>query len=391
MTIDHSYFDIAPDRRNSNSYKWDVEEVGPDVIPLWVADMDFRVAPPVIEALRAKVEHGVFGYTYVPQPYYDAVKKWFQTRHDWTIRPEHIIYTIGVVPAISAIIKAVCQPGDKVIVQTPAYNCFFSSIRNNDCILAANPLLRAEDGSYSIDFDGLEELAADPRAKIMILCNPHNPTGRVWTREELLRIADICARNGVLVLSDEIHCELVYPGYKYTPYASLGEDVAKNSVVCISASKAFNIAGLQIANIVAPDPELRARIDKAININEVCDVNPFGVVATIAAYNESAPWLDALVDYLNDNRRMTVEFFRQNLPDYPVTNPEATYLLWIDCRKTALSSAQIIERLRTDAKVLLSPGEIYHGEGYIRLNMACPRQRLQQALRRIASVLNALV
>lgn len=388
--MNSSYFDRTPDRRGSNSYKWDVDDAPEDVLPMWVADMDFRVAPAIIDALSRKVEHGVFGYTYVPEDYYKAVEYWFRVRHGWTLDPRHIIYTIGVVPAISAIIKAVCAPGDKVIVQTPAYNCFFSSIRNNDCQLAANPLLRAADGTYSIDFDGLENLASDPRAKIMILCNPHNPTGRVWTHSELMRIADICGRNGVLVLSDEIHCELVYPGHRYIPYASLGEEIARNSVVCVSASKAFNIAGLQIANIVAPDPQLRAHIDKAININEVCDVNPFGVVATVAAYNESGWWLDALVEYLDGNRRMAVDFFRRYLPAYSVTDPEATYLLWIDCRNTGLSSAEIIVRLKNEAHVLLSPGEIYHGEGFIRLNMACPRERLELALRRIEPVLRQL-
>lgn len=388
--MNSSYFDRTPDRRGSNSYKWDVDDDPEGVLPMWVADMDFRVAPAIIDALSRKVEHGVFGYTYVPEGYYKAVEHWSRVRHGWTLDPRHIIYTIGVVPAISAIIKAVCAPGDKVIVQTPAYNCFFSSIRNNDCQLAANPLLRAADGTYSIDFDGLENLASDPRAKIMILCNPHNPTGRVWTHSELMRIADICGRNGVLVLSDEIHCELVYPGHRYIPYASLGEEIARNSVVCVSASKAFNIAGLQIANIVAPDPQLRARIDKAININEVCDVNPFGVVATVAAYNESGWWLDALVEYLDGNRRMAVDFFRRYLPAYSVTDPEATYLLWIDCRNTGLSSAEIIVRLKNEAHVLLSPGEIYHGEGFIRLNMACPRERLELALRRIEPVLRQL-
>lgn len=390
MNVDNGYFDDAPDRRGSNSYKWDIDAPA-DVIPLWVADMDFRVAPPIIEALESRVKHGIFGYTHVPAQYYQAVEHWFSRRHGWTINGNHIIYTIGVVPAISAILKAVCIPGDKVIVQTPAYNCFFSSIRNNECELAANPLIRHTDGNYSIDFDGLEKLAADPRAKVMILCNPHNPTGRVWTEDELRRIARICFDNNVLVLSDEIHCELVYPGHKYIPFASLGEEYAAKSVSCISASKAFNIAGLQIANIVADDDNLRARIDKAININEVCDVNPFGVAATIAAYDRSEPWLEALVDYLDQNRKMTVAFFRDKLPAYPVTDPEATYLLWIDCRATGLKSAEIIDILEKEARVLLSPGEIYHGEGYIRLNMACPNARLTEALRRMQPVLARLV
>ncbi len=385
-----SMFDQAPERRGTGSYKWD-HDMPEGTLPLWVADMDFRVAEPIMDALRRRVEHGVFGYTAVGQEYYGAVTGWFARRHGWNINPAHIIYTIGVVPAVSAIIKAVCAPGDKVILQTPAYNCFFSSIRNNDCELAANPLIRHADGSYSIDFDGLEALASDPRAKVMILCNPHNPTGRVWTPEELRRVGEICFRNDVLVLSDDIHCELVYPGHRYTPFASLGAEFAQKSVTCISASKAFNIAGLQIANIVADDRLLRARIDKAININEVCDVNPFGVAATIAAYNESEPWLTGLIEYLAQNRREALDFFRTRLPEYPVTDPQATYLLWIDCRAAGLSSGKIVERLEQEARVLLSPGEIYHGEGFIRLNMACPRERLREALRRIEPVLKSLV
>lgn len=283
-------FDKTIDRRATNSYKWDSAPEG--VLPMWVADMDFRTAPAIIDALQKRVAHGIFGYTRVPDAYYDAVTSWFSRRHGWDIDREWIIYTSGVVPAVSAVIKALTVPGDKVIVQTPVYNCFFSSIRNNGCEIVSNPLRRAAD-TYEMDFDALERCAADPRAKVMLLCNPHNPAGRVWTPDELTRLGNICLRNGVTVVADEIHCELVYQGFKYTPFASLSDAFLHRSVTCVSPSKAFNIAGLQIANIVAFDNDLRSRIDKAININEVCDVNPFGVAATIAAYNEGEEWLNS--------------------------------------------------------------------------------------------------
>ncbi|MFK1889722.1 MalY/PatB family protein [Bacteroides fragilis] len=302
-------FDTIVPRRGTNSYKWDTPKEE-NVLPMWVADMDFRTAPAILEALQRRVAHGIFGYTKVPETYYDAVVRWFESRHRWQIDPRWIIYTSGVVPALSAIIKALTAPGDKVIVQTPAYNCFYSSIRNDGCELSANNLIY-RDGRYMIDFDDLAAKAADPKAKILLLCNPHNPVGRVWTPEELRHIGDICLRNGVFVVADEIHCELTYEGHDYTPFASLSERFQQNSVTCISPSKAFNLAGLQIANIVALDEEVRRRIDRAININEVCDVNPFGVIATIAAYNEGGEWLDALRKYLRGNYEYLCHFFRR--------------------------------------------------------------------------------
>lgn len=384
--MNRAYFDQAPERRDSGSYKWDSQ--APDVLPLWVADMDFRCAPAIIDALRRRVEHGVFGYTKVPGEYYRACIEWFEREHSWHFDADSVIYTSGVVPAISAIIKAMTQPGDKVIVQTPAYNCFYSSIRNNGCELSPNMLLRADDGSYTIDFDDLAVRAADCRAKVLILCNPHNPSGRVWTKDELRRVADICAANNVFVIADEIHCELTYNGSKYVPYGSLGADAMRNAAICLSASKAFNIAGLQIANIVAADADIRARIDRAININEVCDVNPFGVVATIAAYNESKEWLDDLRSYIWANYCLARDFFGEFLPAFKVTPMEGTYLMWIDITATGLSSEQVCERLVNEAKVRLAPGPDYGpgGEGFVRLNLACPRHTLFEALDRIASV-----
>lgn len=380
-------FDTIIPRRGTNSYKWDTPEEE-NVLPMWVADMDFRTAPAIVKALQKRVAHGVFGYTKVPETYYNAVIRWFESRHRWRIDPRWMIYTSGVVPALSAIIKALTAPGDKIIVQTPAYNCFYSSIRNDGCELSANNLVY-RDGRYSIDFDDLEAKAADPKAKILLLCNPHNPVGRVWTPEELRRIGDICLRNGVFVVADEIHCELTYEGHDYTPFASLSERFLQNSVTCLSPSKAFNLAGLQIANIIASDEEVRRRIDRAININEVCDVNPFGVIATIAAYNEGGGWLDALRKYLRRNYEYLCRFFAERLPQYPVLQLEGTYLVWIDCRALGIGSDATTLRLQEEQKLIVNSGTMYGpgGEGFIRLNIACPRALLTDGLERIARVL----
>lgn len=374
-------FDKTIDRRATNSYKWDSAPEG--VLPMWVADMDFRTAPAIIDALQKRVAHGIFGYTRVPDAYYDAVTSWFSRRHGWDIDREWIIYTSGVVPAVSAVIKALTVPGDKVIVQTPVYNCFFSSIRNNSCEIVSNPLRRTAD-TYEMDFDALERCAADPRAKVMLLCNPHNPAGRVWTPDELTRLGNICLRNGVTVVADEIHCELVYQGFKYTPFASLSDAFLHRSVTCVSPSKAFNIAGLQIANIVAFDNDLRSRIDKAININEVCDVNPFGVAATIAAYNEGEEWLNQLVDYLHGNYEAMAEFCRCELPEFPITRLEGTYLVWMDCSSLGMPSDALEHALLDDARLWLNAGTMYgaEGEGYMRWNIACPRSVMLDGLNR---------
>lgn len=374
-------FDKTIDRRATNSYKWDSAPEG--ALPMWVADMDFRTAPAIIDALQKRVAHGIFGYTRVPDAYYDAVTSWFSRRHGWDIDREWIIYTSGVVPAVSAVIKALTVPGDKVIVQTPVYNCFFSSIRNNGCEIVSNPLRRTAD-TYEMDFDALERCAADPRAKVMLLCNPHNPAGRVWTPDELTRLGNICLRNGVTVVADEIHCELVYQGFKYTPFASLSDAFLHRSVTCVSPSKAFNIAGLQIANIVAFDNDLRSRIDKAININEVCDVNPFGVAATIAAYNEGEEWLNQLVDYLHGNYEAMAEFCRRELPEFPITRLEGTYLVWMNCSSLGMPSDALEHALLDDARLWLNAGTMYgaEGEGYMRWNIACPRSVMLDGLNR---------
>lgn len=373
-------FDEIIPRRGTNSYKWD-SDADPEVLPMWVADMDFRTAPAVTEALTARASQGIFGYTRVPDSYYTAVSDWFASRHGWTFGASSVIYTSGVVPAISAIIKALTSPGDKVLVQTPVYNCFFSSIRNNGCAIDESPLIYSG-LTYTMDFEDLERRAADPAVKLLLLCNPHNPAGRVWTRDELVRIHDICRRHNVRVVSDEIHCELTMPGFVYTPYATVDSD----AIVCVSPSKAFNLAGLQIANIICPDGETRRLIDRAINDNEVCDVNPFGVIATEAAYRHGADWLAQLIGYIWKNYRFMQDFCRDALPALPLTRLEGTYLVWMDCRALPFTSDELERRLLTEARLWLNAGTMYGaaGEGFMRWNIACPRAVLAEGLNRFA-------
>lgn len=380
-------FDKIINRRHSGSYKWDA--VAEDVLPLWVADMDFEVAPAIKRALAERVEHGIFGYTQVDDSYYDAVISWFERRHGWTIRREWMIYTSGVVPAISCTIKALTLPGEKVLVQTPVYNCFFSSIRNQGCQIEENELVRKGD-TYVVDWDDFEARCADEKVTVFLLCNPHNPAGRVWTRAELERMGEICRRHHVRVISDEIHCELVMPGYTFTPFATVSEADRDNSVTFNSPSKNFNLAGLQIANIICSDEEMRRRIDRVINIYEVCDINPFGPVALKAAYNESEEWLDDLNRYLWDNYQLVKQDFAARLPKAEVIKLEGTYLTWVDIAALGMTADEATEKLLHEGRVFVSSGTLYGqkaGRNYLRLNLACPRAVLQQALDRIVEVL----
>lgn len=381
-------FDTVINRRGTNSYKWDIVKEE-DVIPLWVADMDFKAAPAILEALKKRVEHGVFGYTLVPDSYYEAIINWFARRHNWQIDRSWIIYTTGVVPAVSCAIKALTLPGEKVLIQTPNYNCFFSSIKNNGCEVAENELVRRGD-SYEVDFEDFERQCADEKTTVFLLCNPHNPAGRVWTKEELERMNDICLTHGVRVISDEIHCELVMPGHRFTPFAAISDACRDNSVVLNSPTKAFNIAGLQIANIICADPAMRRRIDRAVNINEVCDVNPFGVVALQAAYNESEEWLDSLNHYIWGNYLALKEFIAKELPRLEVARLEGTYLAWVDIKATGLTSDEAYEKLMKEGRVYVNSGTMYGrraGEGYLRINLACPRATLLEGLKRMGGVL----
>lgn len=366
------------ERRNTNCIKWDSDE-SRGLLPLWVADMDFKAAPPIIEALQRRLNHGVFGYEYVPQAYYDAISSWFSRRHGWQgITRAYIIYTTSVISAISAILKAMIQPGDGVVVQTPAYNCFFSCLENMECRLLASPLKVIKD-HYEVDWDQFEQQVR--QAKVFLLCNPHNPTGRVWTRSELEQMAAVCEQYGVFVISDEIHCEFTFPGVSYIPYATVAR--TKDYCVCTSPSKAFNLAGLHCANIFVPDAEVYARIDRAVNIHEVGEMNPFGVEALMAAYNESEQWLDELQQLIYSNYLFLCQFIEEQLPFFSVTKEEGTYLAWVNISASGLSAEDFCHRLAEQEKVLFNPAEMYGAAGYIRINLATSRENLTEALQRL--------
>jgi cystathionine beta-lyase len=381
-------FDELTERRGTHCVKWD-ESPNDEVIPLWVADMDFKAAPAILEAVDKRAKHGVFGYTVVEEDYYLAIISWFQRRHNWRIHREEILYTTGVVPAMSVAIKALTMPGEKVLILSPDYNCFFSSVRNNGCEVLETILKRVGD-TFEIDWEDFEAKCADEKTTVFLLCNPHNPCGRVWTAAELERMNTICLKYGVKVVSDEIHCELIMPGHKFQPFAAVSEACRLNSVILNSPSKSFNIAGLQTANIICSQPAWRRRLDRAININEVCDLNPFGPVALIAAYNESEDWIDALNSYLWDNYTVLCDFIDKNIPQWKVCRLEGTYLPWVDITAMGITSQALADRLMAEAKVWVNPGTMYgpqSGEGYIRLNIATQRSRLMEALQRIKNVI----
>ena len=384
-------FDTPVDRRGSGSYKWDS---CPDVLPMWVADMDFPAAPFIREALLRRVEHGVFGYTAVPESYYGAVIDWYRRRRGWEIDRSWIQYTSGVVPALSVVVKAFCKPGDKVLILNPAYNCFYSSIRNNGCVVEESRLVRRGD-SFIIDFEDFEERCADPEVKMFIACNPHNPSGRIWTPDELARMGVICRQHDVLVVSDEIHSEIEMPGHRYTPFASITRACQDCCITLCSPSKSFNTAGLQIANIICDNPEWRAKIDRAINDNEVCDVNPFGPVALEAAYTpEGEEWLRQLNAYIWQNYQLLRRTFAARLPELRVMELEGTYLAWVDCRALTArgtSTAEAEASLKENEKVWINGGAMYGAPDYMRINLACPRARLEEGLERIVCGLRRLL
>lgn len=383
------HFDEPIDRRGTSCVKWD-ESPSADVIPMWVADMDFPVAPAIHEAIKKRAEHSIFGYTIVEEDYYEAVISWFLRRHQWTIQREDILYTTGVIPAMSCAIKALTMPGEKVLILSPDYNCFFSSIRNNGCEVSETILVK--DGvSFVVDWEDFEQRCADEKTTVFLLCNPHNPTGRVWSKEELERMNTICMKYGVKVISDEIHGELIMPGYLFQPFATVNDACCQNSVILNSPSKSFNIAGLQTANIICSQPEWRRRIDRAINIHEVCDLNPFGPVALKAAYNESEEWIDELNQYLWDNYQALCQFFEKELPLCKVTQLEGTYLVWLDVTRYSNDVEKLCDDLLTRGKVWVNPGTMYgaeSGKGYIRINIACPRSRMMEGLERIKETIN---
>ena len=387
-------FDTPTERRGTGCVKWDAPIAGgapEDFIPLWVADMDFPTAPAIRRAVEKRAAQGIFGYTFIGESYYESIISWFRRRHGWNIERSEILYIPSVVPAVSVVIQALAMPGEQVLMLSPVYNCFFSSVRNSGCQVLECPLVYT-DRRYEVNWDAFEACCAQEKTTIFLLCNPHNPAGRIWSPEELARMNDICLRHGVKVVSDEIHCELVMPGHKFTPFAAVSNECRANTVVLNSPSKSFNTAGLMIANIICSNPEWRRRIDRIININELCDIGPFGPVALEAAYNEGEEWLDSLCGYIKGNYDFLCEFVARECPDVGVTRLEATYLAWIDVRGIVRSAStdSLAARILDEAHVKVASGTMYGsvtGEGFLRVNLATQRDRLAEALRRMAPLL----
>jgi cystathionine beta-lyase len=398
MSENNFNFDQVIDRTESNSAKWNkkVLEKGfgdPDLLPLWVADMDFKAPQPIIDRLIQTAEYGIFGYSIIPPSFYVAVLSWFKRRYGWNIDRKWLSQTPGVIPALDVAVNAFCNPGDKVIVQNPIYYPFYRVIENNGCRIHSNPL-KLMNNHYTMDFEDLEKKVKDPRAKMIILCNPHNPIGRVWTKKELKQLGEICVENEILVVSDEIHCDLIFPGYKHTNFAIIDEEFAQNSITCTSTSKTFNLAGLKISNIVIPNQKIRQTyVNTQANLG-VGGANLFAVAAMEVAYSHKTceNWLDALLKYLKGNLNFLKTFIKDKLPQIKVIEPEGTYLIWLDCRELGLEHKELEKFMRGKAKLALDEGYIFGkgGEGFERINIACPRSILEKALNRISEAFNNL-
>lgn len=374
-------FDKLTDRRGVGSLKWDVPE---GELPMWVADMDFETAPEVTAAIKARAEHAIFGYSVVTEDWYEAYIRWWKRRHGLAMEKDWLIFCTGVVPAISSAVRKLTTVGENVLVQTPVYNIFFNSIRNNGRNILESPLVY--DGEqYSMDFADLEEKLADPQTTLMLLCNPHNPVGKIWDRETLARIGELCARHHVLVLSDEIHCDLTDPGCEYVPFASVSEVCRNNSITCLAPTKTFNLAGLQTAAVMVPDPVIRHRLNRGLNTDEVAEPNAFAVGAAVAAFEKGENWLEELRQYLYENKQLVRRFVTENLPMIRVVPSDATYLLWLDCSKVTEDAGKLCSFIRQDSGLYLTEGEEYGscGRQFIRMNTACPRERLMDGLNRL--------
>ena len=384
MTYD---FDQILDRRGTHATKWDV---GEGELPMWIADMDFPTAPEIQAAIQARAAHGIYGYTDVPEAWYDAIVGWWETRHGFRMEQEWLIFSTGVVPAISSVVRKLTTPGENVLTMTPAYDIFFHSIENNGRRVLESSLSYRQ-GAYSIDWVDLEQKLADPQTTLMILCNPHNPVGAIWDRETLARIGELCWEHHVVVLSDEIHCDLTDPGYSYTPFASVSDHCRRNSITCVAPTKTFNLAGLQTSAAVVPDPVLRHKVWRALNTDEVAEPNCFAAEAAVAAFTQGGPWLDALRDYLAENKRQAWDFLARELPQVRPVLSHGTYLLWLDCGRVTSRSEALAAFIRQKTGLYLSAGSVYRGNGsqFLRMNIACPRSRMLDGLQRLREAITA--
>ncbi len=385
-------FDAVTDRRNTNSLKYDfaAERGMPaDVLPLWVADMDFKTVPEVSEALQEKAAHGIFGYSEPDKEYYEALKNWFTKHYKWTPDTEKIVLSCSVIFSLCNLIEAVTEPGDAIIINQPVYYPFGESVRDNGRKLIDSGLVYSA-GRYTIDFDDFEKKIVENNVKLYILCNPHNPVGRVWSRKELLKLSDICLKHGVFVVADEIHADFVYPGHEFTSYATLGEKALSNAAVCTSASKTFNLAGLHNANTYIFSDDVRRKFKEIQNRKGYSQSNIMGIVACKAAYTYGEDWHSELLSYLRGNIDYVRSFLSEKLPGIKMTEPEGTYLIWLDCSGLGLSDRELNDRIVNKAKLWLDAGNIFgvRGEQFERVNIACPRKTLEEALNRLYKAFN---
>ena len=374
-------FDTVVDRRGTYSLKWDVKE---DELPMWVADMDFKTAPAIIDALNKRVEHGVFGYSIIPDEWNEAYIKWWQERHSFRIEKDWLIFSTGVVPILSSVVRKLTTPGENVLIMTPVYNIFFNSIVNNGRNVLQCPL-SYKDGEYSIDFEALENAMAQPQTTMMIFCNPHNPVGKIWDRETLAKVGGLAKKHHVIVVSDEIHCDITDPDKGYIPFASASDTCREISITCVAPTKAFNMAGLQTAAAIVPDPFLRHKVNRGLNTDEVAEPNAFAIWAAIAAFNEGGEWLDALREYIYENKLIVETYIKDQVPQVKLVKSEATYLLWLDCSAICSDSEELADFIREKTGLYLSDGVQYGktGEKFLRLNIACPKSRLMDGLLRL--------
>jgi len=373
-------------RRGTKSAKWDnlKKQFGrDDLLPLWIADMDFLASPAIMDALENRVKHGIYGYTYCDDEYYNAVVGWMKRRHNWDINKKWIVFTPGVVPALSYAIEAFTKPGDNIIVQSPVYHPFYSTIENNERRIITNPLIY-KNNRYYMDYEDLES-KINSKTKLLILCNPHNPVGRVWTKEELAKLGEICLNNNIIIISDEIHFDLVYKGNNHTVMANISSEIRDNCIVCTSPSKSFNIAGLQVSNIIIPNDDLREIYNMELKKHHIGRPNIFGQIALIAAYNELEDWLDSLIEYLEQNKNFFMDFIERKIPQLKVVEPEGTYLLWVDCSGLGMDSEELRKFFVDECKLALNHGAMFGEEGKLfqRVNIACPRSILEEALDRM--------
>lgn len=386
-------FDKIVNRKGSNCIKWDQlkQTYGDDdLIPLWIADMDYEVAPEIVEAIKQRIEHQIYGYTFIPDSYYNAAINWFQKRFQWTVKKEWFEFAPGVVPGINIIIGAYTKPGDDVIIQTPVYHPFAKLIKDNGCSVIENPLKR-NGNRYEMDFENLEKVIT-PRTRLMILCSPHNPVGRVWTKEELKKLGEICIKHNILIVSDEIHADIVYKPNTHTVFSSINEEFAQNSIVCTAPNKTFNIAGFKTANIIIPNEKLRKEYQ--IQADKLCIQGGSvpGDIAQEAAYSKGESWYQELMKYLDKNLEFSIDFFEKRIPKIKVIPPEGTYLLWLDCEELNMNENQLNNFFIKECKILLNEGIIFGKESKLfqRMNIATSKKVLQEALERIEKAVNKL-